>query len=76
MTRKHAVIMILCCLIPIGVLAAVSVFRIPLSTVLTTAIVLLCPLSMLFMMRSMAQDHDEHHQHSPIEAKIEARKEE
>lgn len=71
MNRKHAVIMILCCLIPIGVLAAVSVFRIPLSTVLTSAIVLLCPLSMLFMMRSMGRDHGEQHQHPPIEARKE-----
>ncbi len=68
MNRKHALIMILCCLIPIGVLAAVSVFRIPLSTVLTSAIVLLCPLSMMFMMRSMGRDHGGQHQHPPIEA--------
>ena len=71
MTRKHALIMILCCLIPIGALAAVSIFRIPLGSVLTFALVLLCPLSMLFMMRSMGRDHDEAHHHSPVKARKE-----
>jgi len=69
MSRKHALIMILCCLIPIGALAAVSIFRIPLGSVLTFGLVLLCPLSMLFMMLSMGNQHDEAHHHMPIEAR-------
>ena len=69
MNRKHALTMILCCLIPIGVLAAVSVLHVPLSSVLTSAIVLLCPLSMLFMMRSMGHDHGAEHHHPSIEAR-------
>jgi hypothetical protein len=63
MNRKHALTMMLCCLIPVGALAAVSIFRIPLGSVLTFGLVLLCPLSMLFMMRSMGHEHDDAHPH-------------
>jgi hypothetical protein len=58
--------MMLCCLIPVGALAAVSIFRIPLGSVLTFGLVLLCPLSMLFMMCSTGHEHDEAHPHRSV----------
>jgi len=56
MTRKHMLLMLLCCLVPIGALAAIFVLQIPTSTVLIAALVLLCPLSHFLFMGSM--DHD------------------
>jgi hypothetical protein len=51
---QHGLLMLLCCLIPIGLLLAVSVFGLslgPLNALLPYAIVLLCPLLMWLMMR-------------------------
>ena len=58
---KHMLIMMACCLIPIGLILAVSVFGITLGSLtplLPYAIVLLCPLLMFFMMRGMGHDHN------------------
>jgi uncharacterized membrane protein len=58
MKKSHILTMLLCCLIPIIGLAAITIFKLPLSNVLFWAMVLICPLSMLFMMKSMFQDHN------------------
>ncbi len=57
MKKSHVLLMILCCLIPIIVLSAVYIFRIPTSAVLLYGMILLCPLSHILMMRFMMRDH-------------------
>jgi uncharacterized membrane protein len=57
MKKSHIFLMILCCLIPIIGLAAVYLFKIPVSNVILYGMLLLCPLSHLFMMRFMGHEH-------------------
>ena len=66
---KHILLMLLCCLVPLGLIFAVSTFGLslgPLQSLLPFALVLLCPLMMTFMMKDMMQpnggmDHSQHH---------------
>lgn len=64
---RHVLLMLLCCLIPVGLILAISVFGLslgPLAAYLPFAMVLLCPLMMFFMMRGMGQEHDGTNAHS------------
>jgi hypothetical protein len=59
-------------LIPIAAFAAISLFRIPVSTVVYGALMLLCPLSHLLMMKFMGGHehqpaHEHQHQHEVID---------
>jgi len=64
MTRKHMLVLVLCCLVPVAALTAVVVFRLPVSSVLLFGLVLLCPISHVVMMALMGRDHASHG-HSP-----------
>ncbi len=67
MTKKHVLIMLVCCLIPIGALAALFIFNVPINTVLFAVLILVCPLSHLLMMKFMP--HGEAHDHDPDAAR-------
>lgn len=73
MSKKHMLIMLACCLVPIAALAAITVFKIPVSTVVYGVILLVCPLSHLLMMKFMGgHDHQqqptgEHNHHTVID---------
>jgi len=66
---KHMLLMLACCLIPIALILAVSLFGLSLGALtpyIPFALVLLCPLMMIFMMRDMFSGNkqtDEHAHH-------------
>ncbi len=62
MSKKHALIMVACCLIALGAAAAVLLFKVPFNNVFIILMVLLCPLSHLLMMGTMKHGEHEHHQ--------------
>lgn len=54
---KMGLLMVIGCLLPLAVLAAIYVFNLPLNTVVVGALILLCPLSHLLMMRYLGHSH-------------------
>jgi len=60
-SRRHLLLMLLCCLAPLVGLAAIYLFKVPFTSVLSVGVLLLCPLSHLLMMAFMrGHDHTEH----------------
>ncbi len=72
MTKKHMLLMLACCLIPIGAIILIGALAIPTTGLTTAVIALMCPVMMLFMMFGMRGSHEEHHEHhaaAPVEKK-------
>lgn len=59
MTKKHVLVMLLCCLVPVAVLGAIFLLNIPVNSALLFVLILVCPLSHLLLMKFMP--HDEGH---------------
>jgi hypothetical protein len=61
MSKKHTLIMVACCLIGMGAVAAIFLFKLPVNSVLVGLMLLVCPLSHLLMIGAMGnhghQDH-------------------
>lgn len=54
MKKKHLLIMLAGCLLPLAAVVALSVFKVPIGTVTTFGLFLLCPLSHLLLMKGMS----------------------
>ncbi len=63
MNKKHLLLMLACCLVPIGLITVISALALPTSGLTSTVIALMCPLMMLFMMFGMRHDHGGQHEH-------------
>jgi len=70
MGKKHLILMILCCVVPMGVFFVLFALGIPLNRLFLFAMILLCPLSHIFMMRGMK--HHGQDDHASESTKIEA----
>ncbi len=55
---KMVWLLVLGCLLPLVVLTATYLFDIPLNVIVVGALILLCPLSHLLMMRYMGHSHN------------------
>jgi hypothetical protein len=53
---KHIFVMIVCCLIPLAMLLAFTVFRVPLNALMIMAFPLLCLSAHLLMIRKMGRE--------------------
>ncbi|MBA4383742.1 MAG: hypothetical protein C0410_03325 [Anaerolinea sp.] len=62
MSKKHGLIMVACCVIAMGALAAVFLLKVPVNNVFIVLMILICPLSHFFMMGLMRHGEHDHHQ--------------
>ena len=65
MSKKHTLLMVACCVIGMGAVAAIFLFKLPVNSVLVGLMLLVCPLSHLLMMGAMGKQGHEHHE-TPI----------
>lgn len=67
MSKKMMLLMTACCVIGMGAVAAIFLFRVPVNNVLLGLMLLICPLSHFLMMGMMGKDHEQH-QHMSAES--------
>ena len=70
LSKKHLILMILGCVFPIGIIFILFTIGIPLNKILLFALILICPLSHIFMMKFMMNHGDDTHiTHTPESVK-------
>ncbi len=62
MSKKHGLMMVACCVIAMGALAAVLLFKVPVNNVFIVLMILICPLSHFLMMGMMGHGEHDHNQ--------------
>lgn len=75
MNTRHLLIMLACCLIPIALILAISIFGFSLGSLgafLPYLLVLACPIGMFFMMRGMGHEQSADPAHHHADAKVDA----
>ena len=65
MTKKHVLVMVLCCLIPLIGYAAVSLLGIRINAILFCGMVFVCPILHLILMLSLKRHIYDDQPHSP-----------
>lgn len=60
--NKHALLMLVCCLVPLAIVGVVLASGASLGGLLPFAIMLLCPLMHILLMRGMGHNHAGHQQ--------------
>ncbi len=62
--HRHSWWIMMLCIAPIVAIAVINVLGLQLSSVLLYAVILLCPLSHLLMMRGMREGDEDRHRHA------------
>jgi uncharacterized membrane protein len=70
MNKKHVLIMLACCLIPLAALGAIAIFRVPVTSVVFVGLILLCPAMHLLMMRNMTGHDHSGQAHDPLDPPV------
>lgn len=65
---NHGLLMVICCVAPMALVAAVLLFNIPVGTVGFFAIMLACPLMHILMMRGMGHGDQHAGSHDGVQA--------
>jgi hypothetical protein len=59
MSKKHMLIMLACCLIPLIGLGVILLFHVPTSKVVLFGMAMFCPLAHILMMKFMGHKHEQ-----------------
>ena len=59
MSKKHMLIMLACCLIPLVGLGLIFLFHVPTNNIVLFGMILICPLAHILMLKFMGSEHDQ-----------------
>ena len=68
MSKKHLILMILGCAVPMAVIFILFIIGIPLNKILLFGLILICPLSHIFMMKMMMNHGEDNHNNHVTES--------